>query len=292
MNKFYFLSFFLIAFISCKSEKEKRIQAVIEAENKLEELIDEQQKSNNLTNLLLLDYRFGMTKEEVDAHTNILLQQKKISLDKSGDVNYVFKLNSSELPLANSFFSFDFYKNKLCQLYITIATPENPHEADENFILDKFKTYYIKEYTEANTVVIPNSTKPNEGIAFVRNNLLIEIGSDFGNTTIVYKDVPKIKLKDAETPINVSSVQSSSETFLNEVKENMYIMDATITDQNFLYIAVQDDGQSKEGMATYYCRFAASKGMQIEAVKIVDAATFKKYDGAATGHELAKSFCK
>jgi hypothetical protein len=71
------------------------------------------------------------------------------------------------------------------------------------------------------------------------------------------------------------------------------VVDADITDVNFLYISVVDDGNSKDAMATFYCRLAKEYNVrEVKAVKNVDALTAKlPKDGTASGRELGKSFC-
>lgn len=81
--------------------------------------------------------------------------------------------------------------------------------------------------------------------------------------------------------------------FISKVKENTAVIDADITDVNYLYIAVIDDGNNKDAMATFYCRLAKEYNMsEVSAVKIVDAATARlPKNGTAEGKELGKSFC-
>lgn len=81
------------------------------------------------------------------------------------------------------------------------------------------------------------------------------------------------------------------ETLLTTVKQNSAVMDATITNVGFLYIAVLNDGINKDPMAVYHCRLAKEKNIGISAVKIVDFTTFEKGEGWAKGKELGKSFC-
>lgn len=81
--------------------------------------------------------------------------------------------------------------------------------------------------------------------------------------------------------------------FLKQVKSNTSIIDAAITDVNFLYISVYNDGTNKDAMAAYYCRLAKDSSIDIAGVKIVDAATAKiPHDGTATGTVIGKAFCK
>jgi hypothetical protein len=89
-----------------------------------------------------------------------------------------------------------------------------------------------------------------------------------------------------------SAKSLTKSAFIVKVKENQNIIDADITDVNFLYISVVDDGVSKDAMAVYYCRLAKEYNMGVDAVKVVDASTANLLkNGTAYGRELAKSFC-
>jgi hypothetical protein len=82
--------------------------------------------------------------------------------------------------------------------------------------------------------------------------------------------------------------------FIDKIKENKAVIDADITDVGFLYIAVLNDGQNKDAMATYYCRLAREfKVTAVKSVKIVDVATAKlPKNGTAIGEELGISHCQ
>lgn len=81
--------------------------------------------------------------------------------------------------------------------------------------------------------------------------------------------------------------------FISKVKENQVVVDADVTDVNYLYISVINDGSNKDAMATFYCRLAKQYNVsEVKAVKIVDAASaYLPKNGTASGKELGKSFC-
>ncbi|WP_146153568.1 hypothetical protein [Adhaeribacter arboris] len=80
-------------------------------------------------------------------------------------------------------------------------------------------------------------------------------------------------------------------SFINYVKENKSIVNAAVTPQGILAIAVINDGRDKNLMAIYYCRLAKSKNIGVSGVKIVDASDANFTEEYASGTVLAKSFC-
>ena len=81
--------------------------------------------------------------------------------------------------------------------------------------------------------------------------------------------------------------------FINKVKENQVVVDADITDVNYLYIAVINDNSNKDAMAAFYCRLAKEYNVsEVKAVKVIDVANaYLPKNGTASGKELGKAFC-
>jgi hypothetical protein len=79
--------------------------------------------------------------------------------------------------------------------------------------------------------------------------------------------------------------------FIKHVKENKLVLEATITSENILYIAVKNNGQSQDGLAIYYCLSAKEKKVNILQVKVMDVANVSFQNNAVTGDILGSSFC-
>lgn len=249
----------LVYFISCTSTADKRINATVEAESKVREMLDKQ-KSNPPVTKLILNYKFGMTKNEVDANTKQLYKTKVIHKGKFGDPTYDLIIDKKKYPC---FVQFEFYKGKLCQIYINTVTLEPGATHTNDQIFEKVKEQYIRKYTDSSSVEFPEG-----GIQFVRSNLLLEIDNSMSSTSIVYQDYINYNNKLSEDVLtHPNDFKSSNDKFIDEIKENKVVIDAAITDVDFLYIAVVDDNTNKQAMATYYCRLAASETMNVKAVK-------------------------
>lgn len=225
-----------------------------------------------------------MTPKEVKKHTDELYEANILYKDTSSIYPfYDLKIDKEKYPC---FVQFDYFKDKLCQVYIntTNLKRDSKHTAEQ--IFESVKKQYIDKYTDSSSVEFPEGE-----IQFVRNNLLLTINNEMSSPSIIFQDHDNYRKKISEDASKIVT-KSPNDDFITELKQNQSIVDATVTDVNFLYIAVVNDGQNKQAMATYYCKLAASKNIGIKAVKIVDAATFVKSKGAAEGKELAKSFCE
>jgi len=98
-------------------------------------------------------------------------------------------------------------------------------------------------------------------------------------------------IKEDNTDFSSALQSLERENFISEIQENSSILKASITNQDFLYIAIINDGLDKTPMATYYCRLAKSKNIYLSAVKIIDIQGSTFAEGQVSGNELGKSFC-
>ena len=93
-----------------------------------------------------------------------------------------------------------------------------------------------------------------------------------------------------EKTINNDSI---NKVVLEVVKKESKVKDAVLTDAKVLYIAVENDGTNRNGLASYFCEIVAENKGNINAVKIVEYGTMKsKNRDNAYGVLLGESTCK
>lgn len=80
---------------------------------------------------------------------------------------------------------------------------------------------------------------------------------------------------------------------LIEIKKEPKIKDATITDDNVLYVSVEDDGTIRNGYAEYLCQVLREYNATTNWVKVVKVNSSKDFN-SNNSHEvlLGEAHCK
>lgn len=80
---------------------------------------------------------------------------------------------------------------------------------------------------------------------------------------------------------------------LIEIKKEPKIKDATITDDNVLYVSVEDDGTVRNGYAEYLCQVLREYNATTNWVKVVKVNSSKDFN-SNNNHEvlLGEAHCK
>lgn len=93
---------------------------------------------------------------------------------------------------------------------------------------------------------------------------------------------------------NTKSVAPSGKmSALDAIKQEPKVKDAVITDANVLYVAVIDDGTSRDLYADYLCQVLSDYSSDIKSVKIVKfGSTNSPKKDNAYGILLGQSWCK
>jgi hypothetical protein len=79
--------------------------------------------------------------------------------------------------------------------------------------------------------------------------------------------------------------------FLKFVKTNELVLDAVVSKDNILYIAVKNNQEVRDGIAIYYCLSAKRKQVEIREVKIVDAADAFLSPDSVRASVVGKAYC-
>lgn len=236
-----------------------------------------------------MNFKIGSSKAEVNEYIKRLVKAKILNQDNRGKLTYSYKLNDRLLPTVDFEFELDFYKDQLCRIKGQASAPWNNKEVDGNYMTQKFRSILLSKYPNNNAIDLP--TEGISGLAIVRGKELIKLENNEESGISLSQSFPAILdlFLEEDTVLNPPAI--SNDKFLEEIKQNPLVQGATITDVNFLYIAVINDNRRKDEMAEYYCRLSRLKGILISAVKIVDASTYREEAGAAFGTEIGKSFC-
>lgn len=90
--------------------------------------------------------------------------------------------------------------------------------------------------------------------------------------------------------INYDSINKIA---LEKIKEEPKVKDAVITDADVLYVAVLDDGTSRNGYASYCCEVLNELKTNVKTVKVVKFGSSKSPDrDNAYGILLGESSCE
>ena len=195
MNKkilaLFIVSLFLFA---CNTEKKQQK----EWNNEFETAIEEAQKGEILKDTIFLNFRFGMSEKEVKKHCNLLLEHKKIYLDRNNKFTYDF--HTSDITLRTRFVP-EYFDNQLYKLTLLFE-----HDIASNAIcmFKAIDTFRGKALADGYKMYIYKNVLGEEEYYFINQNIVVK----FINGMMVYTNQPiieKIKLekkKQEESTIN------------------------------------------------------------------------------------------
>lgn len=93
-------------------------------------------------------------------------------------------------------------------------------------------------------------------------------------------------------PTSYSSTSMDREA-LDEIRKELKVKEATITDEGVLYASVIDDGTNRTGYAAYLCEVLRAKHATVSRVKVVKFGSTKDRNrDNAYGVLLGESWCK
>ncbi len=129
-NSIFLLLALSLMLTCCKSESARE-------EESLQVAIEEAENAQITETKLFLDFKFGMSRKEVDKHFEDLLKKKKIFVNDKGEYQYEFNYHGSmKFFLA---FSPEFFEDKLYIMNYTVEDPDGYDPGNHVFLMHAFK---------------------------------------------------------------------------------------------------------------------------------------------------------
>lgn len=154
----------------------------------LEELEKLALSSKKVTDTVLLDYRFGMTKEQVLNHTNKLYREGKLKKDYSG--NY-FEITSKTKEIYKGYLFAEYFEKKLFSIGLTFS------DATSNImVFSTLSDLYKQKYGEADMMDKPIPNMDLYERYWLRNNLKIRLTTGMPDASVRYIDLRYEKQKE------------------------------------------------------------------------------------------------
>jgi len=206
MRKYYLLAP-LIGLMACNSDTPSDEVTQIEPEEKINkiEVINEALTSGIRHDTIFLDFRFGMSKNQVVSWVKNLSYQKKLYKDQSAYV-YDFKLNDAKDIKLKTNFKMNYHKNKLYEMVLKII-PEPKHDS-ATFVtsFSAFQKLFRKKYGSPD-IVEKSEIYPNdlENMMWIDGNLSIYLESYEDKILIAYTNQEVQTYLDNKDQIEVES---------------------------------------------------------------------------------------
>ncbi len=167
----------------------KSQSAINDSLGNLEELEKLALSSKKVTDTVLLDYRFGMTKEQVLNHTKKLYREGKLKKDYSG--KYYFEITGITKDIYKGFLFADYFDKKLFSIGLTFSD-----EASNIMVFSTLSDLYKQKYGEADMMDKPFSDMDLYERYWLRNNLKIRLTTGMPEASVRYIDLRYEKQKE------------------------------------------------------------------------------------------------
>lgn len=196
---------------SCDSPNSKPTgsgkSAVNDSLGNLQELEQSALASKNITDTILLDYRFGMTKDQVLNHTQELYNKRKIKRNYSD--KYYFEIQSKINEKYKGYLIAEYYKKKLFLIGLTFSD-----EANNIMVFSTLSDLLKVKYGEADLIEKPITDMNVYDRYWIRNNLKIRLTTGITDAVVQYIDLRYEKQKELAD----STEKSNSE---KEIRSNL-----------------------------------------------------------------------
>ena len=181
MKQLLFSLFFVIFLYSCQDLKNERQEKAIE--NKISSELAKEERNDTI----FLDFYFGMTETELEAHLKKLKRQGKIYLNEKNSYEYLFDFGESGFPKqGKGTFSAEYYNDLLYKFYISVKTDDGV--AYNDLLQMKFPIIFMSKY--GNPLERENyMSEIVPEYIWVNGNRMIEITQGIDDVRIIYTDL-------------------------------------------------------------------------------------------------------
>ncbi len=167
MKKIIFLIIILSACVASKD----RYDLIAEKQN-------EQLKIGIIKDTTILNFRFGMTEDEVNKHFTELLNNKSISIGDDNEYELIFPF---DVITAKAHFTTDYFNDSLYSITLKM---EGNDSSEAELIQLKMSSLLMKKY--GNPLIVKSLLNENENdYIFIVGNQQIEVVYPFMNMTMV-----------------------------------------------------------------------------------------------------------
>jgi len=187
------LTCLLTFFFSCNGVNskvgDKNQSSTNDSLGNLAELEKRALSSNVITDTVLLDYRFGMTEQQLINHTEKLYREGKLKKDYSG--KYYFEITGKTKDIYKGFLFADYFDKKLFSIGLTFS-----NEASNIMVFSTLSDLYKQKYGEADMMDKPISDMDLYERYWLRNNLKIRLTTGMPDASVRYIDLRYEKQKE------------------------------------------------------------------------------------------------
>lgn len=183
---------FLLIFSSCDNSSSKPIDAGKSAVNdslgNLQALEQSALASKKITDTVLLDFRFGMTKDQVLKHSQKLFNKGKIK--KNYNDKYYFEIQSKINEKYKGYLIAEYYKEKLFLIGMSFSD-----ESSNIMVFSTLSDLLKGKYGDADLMEKPITDMNVYERYWIRNNLKIRLSSGITDAVVQYIDLRYEKQK-------------------------------------------------------------------------------------------------
>lgn len=142
--------------------------------------------------------------------------------------------------------------------------------------------------------IVQTSSNEGKGRSIIRTILVILVAAGLVYSIYAWVKTKKDTLPKKEVVSRQLDLETEAVLFADELRSgNKNIINAQITPDQTLYLAVRNTGANQTAFADYYCRQAqTNEHLHIARVIVIDIATAYFSATRVSGKELARAMCR
>ncbi len=179
-----------ILMIACKQQAPKEEVPELSLEEQIQLKIGDELAKGERNADIILDHQFGMTREEVFKHKNILEKDKRIyGIFKTANTRvFVYDLNLKDIGVVKMPVYFDtFYHDN--RLFRMECKPKIPEGKNPQLVQDAIVKLYEKKYGKPDFYVPTDTVNNYQTAMWIKLNQQIEISRDKKEVMMSYTDL-------------------------------------------------------------------------------------------------------
>lgn len=178
-----------VSFCSCsqtlnnEAEKDKLESAILNSEN-----------IKDFNDKIFMNFRFGMSKDEVNDHFQTLLDSGKITLGSDGTFKYLFKTREGDILTS---FSTKYYDDRLCEFVVKFQKMNNEIYSSPELIMQFAQDVFREKAINEGYDFYIDSIGTEHLYYYIKNATIIKFSS-FIEPYMAYICAPLCKMKNEE----------------------------------------------------------------------------------------------
>lgn len=186
---------FILLLAGCKGNKTKSENELkTKSDNELKSAISSAENIKNFSDKIFMGFRFGMSEDEVKAHFQTLLDQRKITIDSDGVFKYLFKTKNGDILTS---FSTQYYNGELCEFILNFQEIDNEVFSSPSLMMHFAQDVFVEKAKAEGYDFYIGSIGGEDVYYYIKNATIVKFSSYIA-PYMSYQCAPLCKMKQEE----------------------------------------------------------------------------------------------